>query len=163
MIYFTSDLHFNHKNVIKYCNRPFASVAKMDNALINNWNQVVSKEDEVFVLGDLTLDTNKEKIKAWVERLNGTKHLILGNHDQLKVWNYIDCGFASIHTSLKIDNLYLAHDPAVKTALPEDAILLHGHVHQLWKMIPEKKLINVGVDVWDYKPVSLIEIKELLK
>lgn len=163
MIYFTSDLHFGHDKIIEYCNRPFISATKMNNALINNWNQIIHKDDEVFVLGDFSLSTNKESIKGWVSRLNGIKHLVLGNHDELKVWDYVSCGFTSVHTVLKLtDKIYLAHDPAIKTALPEGSILLHGHVHCLWRDMLDKGLINIGTDVWGFKPVSLEQIKQLI-
>lgn len=76
MDYFTSDTHFSHTNIIKYCNRPFKSVEEMDEVLIANWNSVVKKTDQVFHLGDFGYNY---KI---AQRLNGHKHLIWGNHDR---------------------------------------------------------------------------------
>lgn len=82
MRFFTSDTHFGHKNIIRYCDRPFDDVPHMNEMLIKNWNAVVSPEDEVFHLGDVALG-------PWVEwegilsRLNGTIHLIIGNHDRI--------------------------------------------------------------------------------
>jgi len=134
----------------------------MNEVLIQNWNDVVKPTDTVFVLGDFAMTRNAERIKSWVERLNGTKHLILGNHDELKVWRYLDCGFASVHTSLQIEEFILAHDPAVYNALPEGSLMLCGHVHTLFKSTKDKKVINVGVDVWDYRPVSINTIREYM-
>ncbi len=163
MIYFTADLHFDHDNIIRYCDRPFNSRNHMNAALISKWNSIVTPEDKVFVLGDYSLTDNKQQIKKWTSKLNGEKHLILGNHDMLKAFDYVDCGFSSVHTALQLeDNIFLAHDPAIKTALPKDSWLLHGHIHNLWKENINKKLINVGVDVWDYKPVSIETLKKLM-
>ena len=80
MIYFTADLHFGHSNVISYENRPFQTVEEMDGALIQNWNRRVSPEDEIFILGDLTLK-GPEKANAVLEQLQGRKYLVRGNHD----------------------------------------------------------------------------------
>ncbi len=76
-IFFTSDTHFGHANIIKYCNRPFESVNQMDEVLINNWNSVVRPDDEVYHLGDFSFADPKK----YVYRLNGKIHLIKGNHD----------------------------------------------------------------------------------
>ena len=80
VIYFTSDLHFSHYNIIKYCNRPFESVDKMNNILINNWNKIVKENDEVYILGDITLGDNEK----YLNRLKGSKYLIKGNHDKIR-------------------------------------------------------------------------------
>ena len=86
-IFFTSDTHFGHGNIINFCKRPYENVAKMDNALIENWNATVGLADDVYHLGDFCFNG----IQRWWEligALNGRIHLILGNHD-LK---YIDKG-----------------------------------------------------------------------
>ena len=166
-MWLTSDLHFWHKNIIKYCTRPYKSVEKMNRCLIDKWNAKVDKEDHIFVLGDFSLERNPEKLKSIVNKLNGVKHLVLGNHDELKPDQYLKIGFTSVHTSLwlpyKDKMIYLAHDPAVKTALKKEDILFHGHVHKLWKVQPENNLINVGVDVWDGYPVLLENALALLQ
>ena len=101
-------------------------------------------------------------VSGLVERLNGNKHLILGNHDAFKPFTYVNMGFLSVHTSLHLEmlDLYLVHDPAVANVL-RDKVWLHGHIHNLWKK--NGNLINVGVDAWNYMPVTLDEILELLK
>jgi len=87
-----------------------------------------------------------------------TRHLILGNHDVLKPFTYVNLGFASVHTSLKIRignyDAYLIHDPSAWTVLPRDSILVCGHIHGLFKTLPEQKTVNVGVDVWEFKPIT---------
>ena len=81
--YVVSDTHFNHENVIRYSNRPYASVEEMNEALIANWNNVVKPEDVVICLGDFALG-NKDDIPGIVARLNGMKILVRGNHDRSK-------------------------------------------------------------------------------
>ncbi len=80
MIYFTADLHFGHANVIRHCNRPFASADEMDAALTHNWNSFVGKHDEVYILGDFTMKPAAEAHR-YLSALNGRKYMIRGNHD----------------------------------------------------------------------------------
>lgn len=86
MIYYTSDLHFGHKNIIKYENRPFKSILEMEYILIKNWNnKVKSKEDHIYILGDFAFKGSNlsiDQINNIVDSLKGKKHLIIGNHDQ---------------------------------------------------------------------------------
>ena len=79
-IWFISDTHFNHANVIRYCNRPFKSVGEMNQTIINNWNSVVSDEDTVFFLGDFIFG-KYEDFANFTKALKGHKHFIIGNHD----------------------------------------------------------------------------------
>ena len=79
MIYFTADTHFGHENVIRFCGRPYATDAEMDEALIENWNSRVKGNDTVFILGDLLFRSdNAEEI---LRCLKGKKRLLIGNHD----------------------------------------------------------------------------------
>lgn len=84
MIYFTSDPHYGHANVIRYCARPFRDVQEMNEALINNWNSVVTQDDTVYVLGDFSLGFSE--VERYSSRLLGKKFLIPGNHDKLHSW-----------------------------------------------------------------------------
>ena len=98
MDYFTSDLHFGHKNVIRFCDRPFKTVHQMNEAIIDNWNNIVSDSDRVFVLGDVFL-CKPEEAKEYIEKLNGYKILVKGNHDyheKKMLW----AGFDEFHKSL---------------------------------------------------------------
>ena len=72
MIYYTADTHFGHKNIIKYCERPFKSASHMDEVIIKNWNAIVKPEDTIFHLGDFSMEKNPERIEKWLSRLNGT-------------------------------------------------------------------------------------------
>jgi calcineurin-like phosphoesterase family protein len=80
-IFFTSDLHFGHANIIQYCNRPFNSVEHMNGVLMSNWNSVVTEDDKVIVLGDFAMGKISETLPV-AERLNGMKFLVPGNHDR---------------------------------------------------------------------------------
>ena len=81
MIYFTADLHFGHRNILKLCERPFTTVEEMDMTLTRNWNAVVHKRDEVYILGDFTM-LHSEAAYNYLTRLKGRKYFIRGNHDQ---------------------------------------------------------------------------------
>jgi calcineurin-like phosphoesterase family protein len=94
-IWFIGDTHFNHRNIITYCNRPFATVSEMNKALIDNWNKVVRKEDKVIMNGDFAL-SGKDKIIEIGQQLNGRKTLILGNHDGASLKTYYDAGFEMV-------------------------------------------------------------------
>ena len=83
-VWFTSDLHFCHANVIKYDGRPYKNVEEMHEALIENWNHYIAKDDVVFYLGDLSFDKNGKQTQELVNQLKGKIHYILGNHDKEK-------------------------------------------------------------------------------
>lgn len=180
MRYFTSDLHFWHKGVIEYCKRPWATVEEMNEGLINNWNSVVDPKDEVHVAGDMFF-CGTTKIKQIMNRLNGVIHLYLGNHDWSKIkphrgWEF---GFTSVQTNGAIhlegfELVNISHFPyknegdhTEQERFTEHRLdnhgrwLLHGHVHQYWKI--KDKQVNVGVDVWDYKPVSETQLLEFVR
>ena len=163
-IFFTADMHFMHDNIIYYTKRPFATIKDMNKVLKKNWNEVVSDDDIVYVLGDVHVHFNIEliKLEKICRSLNGKKILILGNHDRLPVFDYINIlGFESVHTFLYLDeyHLNLTHDPATCINYGvKNQRWLCGHVHNLFKRLGD--VINVGVDVWDYKPVSLDVILE---
>jgi calcineurin-like phosphoesterase family protein len=153
MRYITSDLHFGDYRVIKF--RPFKNVNMMNDALIDNWNQRITNEDMVYILGDFSINEDPKYIKQIVQRMNGRKILVLENHDALNPFTYVDIGFESVHTSLFVDNAFLCHDPAWAEVIPRDMPTLCGHVHGVFKHLEEKMVLNVGVDVWDFKPLLL--------
>jgi len=80
-LWFTADLHLGHANIIRYCRRPFRDVADMDEAIVLGWNGVVGADDDVWVLGDFAMGTLDRSLPIG-RRLNGTKHLVVGNHDR---------------------------------------------------------------------------------
>lgn len=178
MRFFTSDPHYFHKNVINYCNRPWDSLEAMHEGLIENWNSVVGKNDECWVLGDFCFG-GLERSTSILKQLNGTKYLVEGNHDWQNNKNpdrYFKVGFSKVYQikMVKIQGHYfmMSHFPlypsvyrrlinklkGVKLRYLERRLadhgqrLLHGHVHTLWKK--NGRQLNLGVDVWGGYPVS---------
>lgn len=176
-IWFTSDLHFNHANIIKFCNRPWKTTEEMDEALINNWNSVVKPNDLIFDLGDFAFADRDKWIKL-LEQLNGKHYLILGNHD-INRWpgNKVLPLFERVEhqLTLKIDGrkVYLNHYPflcygGTYRAPEQAAYALHGHVHLLREHNLGKDFermshtfpyqYDVGVDFNNYTPISWNEV-----
>jgi len=133
----------------------------MNKYIIKRYNEIVNDDDTVYHLGDFTMagPNRKHGIELFVRKLKGTKIIVLGNHDKLRALDYVDIGFQSAHTFLHLEqhDLFLTHDPAVASILLNKR-WIHGHVHNLWKF--KDTLVNVSVDVWDFKPVSLNQILE---
>lgn len=171
-LFFTADWHLFHNNIIKYCNRPVKDIKKMHQYIIAKHNELVKPEDTLWYLGDISLISSEYvgKIRKCVNRFNGTKHLVLGNHDIWKATSYEKAGFSTVHTVMWFEHdgikFYLAHDPAIYTTIENEpnSVLLCGHIHQLFQhLLPNKRVINVGIDAWDFKPVSYVTILNLLK
>ena len=168
-IYIISDTHFNHKNIIDYCNRPFKDINEMNNTIIDNWNKYVKKEDIVYHLGDFFLGS-KFDLKDIVDRLNGTIYLIRGNHDRLTVKSYEDCGIIVLKNAPIIMDDYkimLSHRPLPDTMIKDGYVNIHGHIHQNKLedtydngLYDKNKRINVSCDILNFKPILL---EELLK
>jgi calcineurin-like phosphoesterase family protein len=164
--FFTSDLHFWHRNVIAYCNRPFSSVEEMNEGLISRWNSVVTAEDTVFVLGDVCFG-GRSKLRPILERLLGEVILVKGNHDHTEHTRLFKTVVTGWHLKLGGEDVTLSHYPFNDLRFPDRSPidngqwLLHGHVHCGWQQ--RGRMINVGVDVWDYTPVSEAKILERIK
>ena len=165
MIYYTSDLHFGHENIIKMCNRPFDSIDAMDEALIENWNHTVRGNDTVYILGDLIFKSTKSPAE-YLSCLKGKKHLILGNHDKSWVGDVdIDRYFEEV-TRLTVINTgaglaTLCHFPMMDF---EGRYLIHGHIHgntdqEYWNILKHSdRALNAGVDINSYRPVTFEEL-----
>ena len=126
-IFFIADTHFSEENIIKYESRPFASAEAMNEEMINNWNKQVGSNDEVYVLGDFGATGVEKKI---LDRLNGTKYLVKGNHDTQTNEYYRLAGFGEVYDCPIILEQFwiLSHDPLyVNTNMPYAN--LFGHVH----------------------------------
>lgn len=161
--FFTADWHFYHSIIIKYCNRPYKTERAMREDIIAKHNEVVGKNDTVYVIGDVgMLGRDKlSKLKPILAKMNGTKHLILGNHDEGKPFTYERMGFTTVHTALQYsDDIILRHDPASANVLPDKTWLV-GHVHNVFHItIDPIVCYNVGVDVNGFYPVTLKQIME---
>lgn len=154
-VFVTADQHFDHKNIIQYASRPFSSVEKMNRAIVANHNETVPEEAVVFHLGDFTMVGDQNRVQRWLNALHGEKHLILGNHDRLKMERYIDIGFTSVHTTLYMEkyNIYFAHDISALSGIDRTRLWVGGHVHDLFLL--QKNALNVGIDMWNYHPVPI--------
>lgn len=163
MIFVTSDLHFGHKNIIKYENRPFKDVEEMDSKLIKNWNNTVANTDIVYILGDFSWYRG-EKTNEILKQLNGMKILIRGNHDK----NFLDDKkfdkslFEEIcdYKVIKENGIHyvLFHYPIAEFDGKNNGYIhLYGHIHSM-NLLLEARLehsYNVGVDRNNYKPINL--------
>ena len=158
-LFIISDTHFYHKNIIKYCDRPFKDVDEMNKAIIDNWNSVVSHNDTVLCLGDFLLG-GASRFDEIVPHLNGRLYLIKGNHDDKSNKFYLEHGFTGVTDSpLEYENIIFSHHP--KT--PKDGkINLFGHIHNEEKF---DTFLKDGVccclERWGYKPVELSTILDL--
>jgi calcineurin-like phosphoesterase family protein len=164
MIFFTSDYHLGHDMIIVHCNRPFRTVREMDRVITRNHNSVVSPDDIVYMAGDFSMygPTHKGILRKYCKKLNGRIHLILGNHDLKDARTLVDdVGFFSVHYPyLEVEEFVVVHDPAL-SQVDRSRTFLGGHIHDLFKTM--KNFINVGVDVRDFKPVSIDQVRELEK
>lgn len=175
-IYFTSDLHFNNENILKYCKRPFTSVEHMNEELITKWNSVVTPEDSIFVLGDFIMGSSSlESLSKIINRLDGHIMLVPGNHDtnaKLKIYREHFSDKITITPLAQIkeyDSLFIcSHYPMFMREWGDQKgtplYCLSGHTHS--KVPFDKKFpynYNVGVDANNYKPVPFDKIKRELK
>lgn len=194
-IWFTSDQHLGHENIIGFCQRPFVDVDEMDETIIAKWQAVVQSEDLVYLPGDLAMGA-KDYTLGLISRLPGRIILLPGNHDacwigktsgaRLGYWRkrYLDAGIAEIidtgagHPEPIIEiagrAVKISHFPYIgdrherqgqdkfSAFRPDDdgGWLLHGHTHGSWKV--NNRMIDVGVDVWDYAPVHIDQIAEII-
>ncbi len=184
--WFTSDHHFGHANISSLCGRPFDSVEEMNETLVERWNQTVKPTDKVIHLGDVALGKISESLPI-VGRLNGHISLIAGNHDRifsgnkqaqrdrfmpeyLKVFDEVLPEI--VQTRVGGYNVVLSHFPYTGDShgpdrhadkRPEDngLPLIHGHVHTEWKT--NGRMINMGIDMWDYAPVAEDVVVDWLK
>lgn len=177
--FYIADLHFGHHNIIRYDNRPFKTTEEMDDALIKNWNKAVSNEDCVWILGDISWYDDDKTVQIF-KRLNGTKILIKGNHDNIKRNSELAKCFTSIQDYAefyfdKKNKVVMSHYPILFwNGQFRDSIHLYGHVHNShqWNMcenwidearqlqdIP-MRMYNVGcmMEYMDYTPRTLEEI-----
>lgn len=188
-VYCTADLHFWHANIIRYCNRPYATVEEMNEALIENWNETVGPEDSCYVLGDFAFAIRA--VETITPRLNGKKYLVPGNHDwchsyhkksrkspeHQRKWinTYERSGWTVLpeqHRDPALGRVLMCHLPYAGLEPGSDKYvsyrpenkgewLLCGHVHDKWTTRP--RTINVGCDVWDYRPVSATALAAIME
>ena len=158
--YYTADTHFGHKNIMKYCHRPFKDIEEMNQKLIDNINSICTTRDTLYHLGDLCFVgtiTNQagnsiHQPDYYFSLISPKVIIIRGNHDSEKTTNSI---IYDMTIKERGEYIYCQHEP-----YPKLNINLCGHVHDMWKVVKmgHKYVVNVGVDVWDYKPITIEQI-----
>ena len=173
MIHFTSDLHFFHKNVLIYCNRPWNNVDEMNAGLIKNWNSKVSPADTVYVLGDLTFG-DENKTENILYQLNGDIKIVFGNHDkvvrksQRLMKRFSQFGdYMELRFKMKDGNenmICMSHFPMIVwNKSHRGTWMLHGHSHGTLTYPMKAKIIDVGTDLQGYYPISIEEVEDKMK
>jgi calcineurin-like phosphoesterase family protein len=157
--FFISDTHFGDAPRLRVDKRPFKSIGEMDRAIVARWNETVGADDEVWHLGDFAFGPPAERIAELLGSLSGKKHLIIGNNDGPGTIE--QPGWASVqhYAELSLDGkrLVLCHYPfRTWNRMGQGVINLHGHSHG--RLTPVTRQYDVGVDVWDFRPVTLAQI-----
>jgi len=166
----SSDAHMSHFRICEYCSRPFHEINEMNEFLINEWNSVVEPEDHVYYLGDFGL-AGPEKLMPYRERMNGIWKLFLaGNHDRNSMVKIPSLAETIIkYSPTKRYEIELEGIPFVMSHCPiprdikDDRVYLFGHTHStIAKENSKVNNINIGVDAWNYSPVSITQLKEII-
>ena len=168
--WFTSDSHFGHKNIMYHCQRPFLDVEEMAETMIERWNEVIGDSATVYHLGDFTFHRDTELAEHILDRLSGRIHLIRGNHDSDKLAKLGRWESVSDYKTIKYhkQTIRLFHYPMYSWhGKWKGAWALCGHSHGLTKpALPEEwsggQLLDVGVDVHDFRPISFTEVKKIM-
>ena len=153
-VYVISDLHFSHHNMA--IKRGFKDAVSHDNHIIDTWNSIVTKRDVVWILGDITME--KSQGYELLDKLNGVKKVVLGNHDKPqhspKLLEYVNhiCG------CVKLKGCILTHIPIHESEVDRFLLNIHGHIHD--EVIPDLRYVNVCAENVDYKPVLLDKLVE---
>lgn len=154
-IWFTSDTHFFHDNILEYCKRPFKSTEHMNREMVRRWNSVVEEGEIVFHLGDFGYWIMKDFTPIYniMKQLNGHIILISGNHDRRS--DGIKSPLVNVDISLNGWLIHMSHEPN-----PIYKMNFSGHVHEKYDIITvgNQTIVNVGVDVWNFYPTNLEKI-----
>lgn len=166
--WFTSDLHFFHRNILKYCaeSRPYQTVNEMNTAIVENWNSKISESDSVWILGDVSFGPVDPTVEI-LNQLKGKKYLIIGNHDKklLKIQSFRDC-FVAIDNYVEFRYNHtlvcMMHFPIESwNEKNSGSFMLHGHSHGN-PIHTKGKILDVGVDTNKLMPYNLTDVCEIL-
>ena len=174
-IFFSSDHHFFHQNIIKYANRPFADAHEMNEFMVEQHNAYVKVSDHWYCLGDVTMERdNQGRGLGIIDRMNGHKRLIMGNHDHYHVKHYLK-HFEKVMAMQMMDGMRFTHIPIHPNSMGRAKANIHGHTHDkpnyppvMWieketQKVMVQPYINISVERTNYRPISLEEIKDLVK
>jgi calcineurin-like phosphoesterase family protein len=162
MTYFIADAHLGHMGIITYCGRPFASAEEQDALILKNWNETVTPDDDVYIIGDLMVPTEAGPA-SYLEKLNGRLHLLIGNHDEEWYDESYRHYFVEVADALRVEiegyTTYLCHYP---TPDFEGDLHIFGHMHANYKDGDFQRLVaasrfalNAAVELNDYRPVTI--------
>ena len=182
-VFFTSDFHLFHHNVLKFDKRPFTDIHEMHKVLETNWNEVVGQDDIVIYLGDLSFarkdDTDFVEGMLW--GLNGKIHFVMGNHDDYRVipkntrfesvQDYLEVRIAHMLDGKRVETLFCCmHYPIYSwNKAHHGSYMIHGHCHgnlhhgEDANFYVNRRVIDVGCMLTDYKPISYLEVMDKLK
>ena len=174
-IYFTSDTHFCHNKDFCYEPRGFKTIEEMNEKIFNNWNSIVTDEDDVYHLGDVMLNDDIQGM-MYLKNLKGKIHIIRGNHDTdtrvekyKQLDNIVEITYATI-IKYKKTHLYLCHYPTLTANYDDDKpwhknlVNLFGHTHQQENFYNNNPyMYHVGVDSHNCKPIEVEEILEEIR
>jgi calcineurin-like phosphoesterase family protein len=163
-LFFTSDHHFGHGGARGLFRRPFATTTAMDTAMVARWNEVVAAADEVWHLGDFAVRQSAARVGELLDALPGTKHLIIGNNDGPATASLPQWASVQHYAELEVDGIWLilCHYPLRSwNRMNRGALNLHGHSHG--RLAPLPRQVDVGVDCWDFRPVTLDQIRAHLR
>ena len=167
MMFFTADTHFGHANILDLCKRPFETIEEMNETIIKNWNAKVTGADTVFIVGDMFF--RFKDVESILRRLNGKKHLIIGNHDGTWLNDYYAYKYFAEVTDFKVTSngehaITLCHYPLLTWKHEKRSYMIHGHIHadttdDFFPLICKREnLLNAGVDVNGFAPVTFDEL-----
>lgn len=164
-VWLISDTHFDHTNIIKYCNRPFVYTEEMNEYILHNWYKTIVPDDVVYFLGDMAFGRGSRKPRWWASQLCGKIIWIKGSHDHgIRPTSIIeDIERVVLSECIVCDGIefMLVHDPFDAILNGWSGWIIHGHNHDNRPHIDNRfghKRVNVSVEVIDYTPVSLAEI-----
>lgn len=161
-IFIISDTHFGHKDIIKFSEtspfRPFETIEEHDEELVDRWNKVVTKQDVVWHLGDVAFGQRNLKI---LDRLKGTKKLILGNHDTYGIHNYLQY-FSKVYGCAQYESMLFTHIPVNTNQFPRFILNVHGHLHTKWVLredgFRDVRYFNASCENTNLAPMPIEEV-----
>lgn len=159
MIYFTSDTHFGHENIINYCQRPFSCVEAMDTFMLEQINATVKEDDTLYHLGDFAWHNIAKEIRDQIKCQD--IHLVWGNHDKHDIKGLFKSTHNILELAIEGQEIVLCHYPMrAWNRSHYGAWNLFGHVHGAYDDLPNGKSLDVGVDSHDFKPWSFEQLKD---
>ena len=169
-IWFTSDWHLGHANIITHCNRPFVNAHEMDKTILKNHNDLVEPGDVVYHHGDIFFKMGYDQASNLFSQFNGLFHIIIGNHDKfsflkrLKEDNLIKSYQDVLGVDINGQYIWMSHYPHRSwNKAFHGSWHTFGHVHGRLDPYPSGRSVDVGVDSWDYKPVSFDDLSERMQ